>query len=53
VKIFHKTALSLGGKSDGEPGDRDGAMTTYFSSFICDLDGNKIEAVFFPPSAVS
>jgi hypothetical protein len=24
-------------------------MTTYFGAFICDPDGNKIEAVAFPP----
>ena len=37
-----------GGRSDGEPGPRQAAMTTYYGAFIKDPDGNKIEAVTFP-----
>lgn len=48
VTAFHETALSLGGRDDGAPGDRQAAMTTYFGAFIKDPDGNKIEAVTFP-----
>jgi catechol 2,3-dioxygenase-like lactoylglutathione lyase family enzyme len=48
VRAFHATALSLGGRDAGAPGPRQAAMTTYFSAFIFDLDGNKIEAVTFP-----
>ena len=48
VTEFYNTALFLGGRSDGEPRDRQGAITSYFGAFIRDLDGNKIEAVFFP-----
>lgn len=48
VTAFHETALSLGGRDDGAPGDRQAAMTIYFGAFIKDLDGNKIEAVTFP-----
>ncbi len=48
VSRFHAAALQSGGRSDGEPGPRQAAMTTYFGAFILDLDGNKIEAVSFP-----
>lgn len=46
VDSFHKTALELGGSCDGPPGYRD-YSPGYYASFIRDLDGNKIEAVFF------
>jgi catechol 2,3-dioxygenase-like lactoylglutathione lyase family enzyme len=48
VRAFHAAALAGGGSSDGEPGPRQAAMTTYFGAFILDLDGNKLEAVSFP-----
>ena len=48
VRAFHAAALEMGGASDGEPGPRPAAMTTYYGAFIRDLDGNKIEAVWFP-----
>lgn len=48
VTAFHDAALALGGRSDGAPGARQAAMTSYFGAFIRDLDGNKIEAVTFP-----
>jgi catechol 2,3-dioxygenase-like lactoylglutathione lyase family enzyme len=47
VRAFHRTALEQGGASDGEPGPRQAAVTTYYGAFIRDLDGNKIEAVTF------
>jgi catechol 2,3-dioxygenase-like lactoylglutathione lyase family enzyme len=50
VRAFHHAALMQGGRSDGEPGPRQGAITTYYGAFIRDLDGNKIEAVTFPAS---
>jgi catechol 2,3-dioxygenase-like lactoylglutathione lyase family enzyme len=50
VRAFHDAALARGGKSDGEPGPRPAAMTTYFGAFIIDPDGNKIEALTFPQS---
>ena len=48
VRAFHAAALAGGGASDGEPGPRPAAMTTYFGAFILDPDGNKLEAVSFP-----
>jgi catechol 2,3-dioxygenase-like lactoylglutathione lyase family enzyme len=50
VRAFHRIALEQGGRNDGEPGPRQAAMTTYYGAFIRDLDGNKVEAVTFPPS---
>jgi len=50
VTEFHDVALMEGGKSDGAPGERQAAMTTYFGAFILDPFGNKIEAVCFPKS---
>lgn len=51
VLAFHAAALREGGRDDGPPGPRQAAMTTYFGAFIRDPDGNKIEAVTFPPAA--
>ena len=48
VRAFHAAAVEHGGRSDGEPGPRQAAMTTYYGAFIKDPDGNKIEAVTFP-----
>ena len=47
VRAFHAIALEHGGKSDGEPGPRQAALTTYYGAFVKDPDGNKIEAVTF------
>ena len=51
VRAFHAAALAGGGASAGDPGPRQAAMTTYFGAFILDPDGNKLEAVSFPPTA--
>ncbi len=48
VREFHAAALAMGGRDDGAPGPRQGALTGYFGAFILDPDGNKIEAVNFP-----
>lgn len=48
VTNFYETAIALGGRGDGEPSDRQAAVTHYFGAFIRDLDRNKIEAVTFP-----
>ena len=51
VDAFHAAALAAGGRSDGAPGPRTAEMTTYYGAFILDPDGNKIEAMTFPPAA--
>jgi catechol 2,3-dioxygenase-like lactoylglutathione lyase family enzyme len=51
VRDFHAQALASGGASDGEPGPRQAAMTSYFGAFIRDPDGNKLEAASFPEQA--
>jgi catechol 2,3-dioxygenase-like lactoylglutathione lyase family enzyme len=51
VRAFFDGALARGCFSAGDPGPRQAAMTTYYGAFIFDLDGNKIEAVHFPPRA--
>lgn len=48
VIAFHQTAIQLGGRCDGAPGDRQASVTTYFGAFILDPDGNKVETVTFP-----
>jgi catechol 2,3-dioxygenase-like lactoylglutathione lyase family enzyme len=51
VCAFHAAALAGGGRDAGAPGDRQAAVTTYFGAFVFDLDGNRVEAVTFPPKA--
>ena len=48
VNHFYERALANGGRGDGEPGERQAAITVYFGAFIRDPDGNKIEAATFP-----
>jgi len=48
VVEFHTIALEFGCRSAGAPGMRPAADTTYFSAFIYDLDGNKVEAASSP-----
>jgi catechol 2,3-dioxygenase-like lactoylglutathione lyase family enzyme len=50
VRAFHAAALAGGGTCAGEPGPRKAEMTTYFGAFILDPDGNKLEALSFPPA---
>lgn len=50
VTAFHAAALAHGGTCAGPPGPRQAAMTTYFGAFIRDQDGNRVEAVHFPPA---
>ncbi len=53
VAAFHAAALAHGGRDDGAPGPRPAAMTSYFGAFIRDPDGNKVEAMSFPPAGNS
>jgi catechol 2,3-dioxygenase-like lactoylglutathione lyase family enzyme len=47
VDAFHAAALAAGGASDGAPGLRPQHGEGYYAAFICDPDGNRIEAVTF------
>ena len=47
VTAFYDAAMKAGATSDGPPGPRPEYTEGYFAAFICDLDGNKIEAVTF------
>lgn len=42
---FHRAAIEAGGKDNGEPGPREGAMG-YYGAFALDPDGNNIEACY-------
>ena len=49
VDDFHAAALTAGGLSDGAPGPRPHDRVRYYAAFVADPDGNRIEAVTFPP----
>jgi catechol 2,3-dioxygenase-like lactoylglutathione lyase family enzyme len=49
VDAFHAAALQAGGSSDGAPGPRPHDRVRYYAAFVTDPDGNRIEAVTFPP----
>jgi catechol 2,3-dioxygenase-like lactoylglutathione lyase family enzyme len=49
VDAFHAAALSAGGVSDGAPGLRPHDRVRYYAAFVTDPDGNRVEAVTFPP----
>ena len=49
VDAFHAAALTAGGRSDGAPGLRPHDRVRYYAAFVVDPDGNRIEAVTFPP----
>ena len=47
VDAFFAAGLERGATSDGEPGPRPEYSSSYYSAFIHDIDGNKIEVVTF------
>jgi catechol 2,3-dioxygenase-like lactoylglutathione lyase family enzyme len=51
VDAFHAAALQAGATSDGAPGLRPKYHLRYYAAFVCDPDGNRIEAVTFLPDA--
>ena len=53
VNAFHAAALAAGGKDEGGPGLRPEYTPEYYGAFARDLDGNKIEAVFFAMEATA
>jgi catechol 2,3-dioxygenase-like lactoylglutathione lyase family enzyme len=49
VQRFHEAALAAGGHDNGGPGERD-YHPGYYSSYVLDLDGNNLEAVYHGPA---
>ena len=49
VDAFHAAALNAGGESESAPSLRPHDRVIYYAAFIRDPDGNRIEAVTFPP----
>ena len=47
VNAFHEAALREGGVDDGAPGPRPDYGDAYYGCFVRDLDGNKIEAIYW------
>jgi catechol 2,3-dioxygenase-like lactoylglutathione lyase family enzyme len=45
VKAFHAAGLAAGGGDEGGPGLR-AYHAGYYAAFLCDPEGNRIEAVF-------
>ena len=48
VREFHKAALALGARDEGEPGPRSFTPTAY-AAYVRDPDGNKICCYCFAP----
>jgi catechol 2,3-dioxygenase-like lactoylglutathione lyase family enzyme len=51
VDAFYAKALALGGQGDGAPGPRGLYGPQYYGAFVRDLDGHKIEAMFWDDAA--
>ena len=49
VAAFHRTALEHGGRDNGVPGLRPNYGPNYYSAFVVDPDGYRIEAVINDP----
>jgi catechol 2,3-dioxygenase-like lactoylglutathione lyase family enzyme len=49
VIAYHSAALAAGGRDNGGPGLRAEYSANYFAAFVCDPDGNNIEAVCHAP----
>jgi len=47
VRDFWETALNAGATPEGEPGPRPHYGEPYYGCFVRDLDGHKIEAMFW------
>jgi catechol 2,3-dioxygenase-like lactoylglutathione lyase family enzyme len=52
VDAFHAAALRIGGKDNGQSGPRPDYGPNYYSAFLIDPDGHRIEAVINSPEAV-
>jgi catechol 2,3-dioxygenase-like lactoylglutathione lyase family enzyme len=47
VDEFYRAALSAGGSDNGSAGYRTEYDAGYYAAFVVDLDGNKLEAMWF------
>jgi len=52
VERFHAAGLAAGGRDNGGPGERP-YHPGYYAAFLCDPDGNNVEAVYHGPHARS
>jgi catechol 2,3-dioxygenase-like lactoylglutathione lyase family enzyme len=52
VDAFHAAALEAGALSESPPSLRPHDRVRYYAAFIADADGNRIEAVTFPPEDI-
>jgi len=50
VDAFYQAAIDAGAKDDGEPGTRPQYSEAYYACFVRDLDGHKIEAMYWDES---
>lgn len=46
VDAFHAAALAEGGSDEGLPGPRPNYGPNFYTAYVRDLDGNKLNAVF-------
>jgi catechol 2,3-dioxygenase-like lactoylglutathione lyase family enzyme len=53
VDAFYAAALKAGAVSESPPSLRPHDRVRYYAAFIVDPDGNRIEAVTFPPDAAA
>lgn len=53
VHRFYKAAIKAGGRDDGTPGFRTKYHADYFSAFVLDPDGHRIEAVCHVPEGLN
>jgi catechol 2,3-dioxygenase-like lactoylglutathione lyase family enzyme len=51
VDAFHAAAVAHGGRDDGAPGLRPHYHADYYSAFVLDPDGHRIEAVCHAPTS--
>jgi catechol 2,3-dioxygenase-like lactoylglutathione lyase family enzyme len=51
VDVFYVAALAAGGRDDGAPGLRAHYHADYYSAFVLDPDGHRIEAVCHAPES--
>lgn len=48
VRKFYETALKVGAKDNGKPGERD-YTKGYYAAYVLDPDGNNIECLYYQP----